>query len=175
MGSKKNETYPPTIREVKKRLHGTAKSFDVDLLLREGTLTLVRFVTVVAMKGDENRFPAGSYTYGFFWDDRNYDIYRMHLPDGTLYAHRFDVLKNTRFTGKRLEWTDLLLDVWIYPDGQLVWKDEEQVEEYLRKGWMSREDLKVVERTRAQIEGNWPAILAEAAALIARLEQPSAK
>ena len=37
MGSKKNETYPPTIREVKKRLHGTAKSFEI---MRKGAWDL---------------------------------------------------------------------------------------------------------------------------------------
>jgi predicted RNA-binding protein associated with RNAse of E/G family len=166
MARSKDGKHPPLIREVKRRLRGAPKEFDVELLLRQGTLTLVRFVTTTAMKGDENRFPPGSYTYGYFWDDRNYNIYRMHLPDGSLYAHRFDLLKNAGFDGKRLEWTDLLLDVWLYPGGRVQWKDEDQLEEYLSKGWMSLEDGELVLRTRLLLEASLQEIAAEADSLL---------
>ena len=154
------------ITEVKLRLRGEPKQFEVEMLRREGALTLVRFVTKTAMKGDENRFEAGSYTFGYFWDDRNYNIYRMHLADGSLYAHRFDVLKDVAFDGKRLYWTDLLLDAWLLSDGQLAWKDEDQLEDYLSRGWMSVEDGELVLRTRLLLEASVGQIVAEAEDLL---------
>jgi predicted RNA-binding protein associated with RNAse of E/G family len=160
---------PRTITEVKLRLRGEPKQFEVELLLREGTLTLVRFVTQTAMKGDENRFAAGSYTYGYFWDDRSYNIYRMHLASGELYGHRFDILRDAQLEGDRLLWTDLLLDVWLYADGRIVWKDEDELAEYLREGWMSREDGELVRRTRRELERSFDHIVAEADELLGRV------
>jgi predicted RNA-binding protein associated with RNAse of E/G family len=154
------------ITEVKLRLRGEPKQFEVELLLREGGLTLVRFVTQTAMKGDENRFAAGSYTYGYFWDDRNYNVYRMHLASGKLYGHRFDILRDAHLEGDRLFWTDLLLDVWLYADGRVAWKDEDELAEYLREGWMSQADGELVRRTRSELERSFDRIVAEADELL---------
>jgi predicted RNA-binding protein associated with RNAse of E/G family len=166
---------PRHISEVKNRLHGDPKVFEVEELLREDGFMLVRFVTTAAFKVDTNVIHAGSYTYGYFWEDRNYNIYRMHLADGTLFAYRFDILRDVRLLEDRLEWTDLLLDEWVYLDGHVEWKDEDQVRRFREAGWMSEEDEALVQRTRQELEARLPDILQEADEILARAEEMASR
>jgi predicted RNA-binding protein associated with RNAse of E/G family len=155
-----------TVTEVKHHLRGNRDEYQVELLWRDSTLVLVRFVAKTVMKGDGVRFPAGAYTYGYFWDDRNYNIYRMHFPDGQLFAHRFDVLKDFRFDEDRFEWTDLLLDLWVYADGSTTWKDDDQVAAFLESGRMSPEDGALVAEVREILATTHDELIAEAGQIL---------
>lgn len=80
--------------------------------------------------------------------------------------------------GDREIWrtTDLFLDVWLPRDGGFLVLDRDQLEEALRKGWLSRRDAdraleEVVRIQDAHAEGRWPPPVVEAWTLErARLE-----
>ncbi len=116
-------------------------------------------------------FPAGSRTYGFFWARRHYLLYALHAPDGTLIAHRFDVVDEVRLRPDHVEYLDLALDVWVDPSGEAWTEDEDEVAELKGRGLLSPHRLALIERTRRLLLTRHQRIVSEAQAELRRLGQ----
>jgi hypothetical protein len=62
----------------------------------------------------------------YYFYDRYYNINRIHDRDThALRGWYCNIARPARWTGEALEWDDLELDVFVYPDGDLILKDEE--------------------------------------------------
>ena len=81
----------------------------------------------------------------FLFKDRPYDVGRVYRPDGTWTGYYVDVLEAVRWTGSdptTLEpVVDLFLDLWIAPDGQYVVLDEDEFDEAIGAGILTREQI----------------------------------
>jgi predicted RNA-binding protein associated with RNAse of E/G family len=107
-------------------------------------------------------FPAGSYTLGFFWAGRHYNLYRFTRPDGAVIVYRFDVVDAVQITPQHVRYTDLLLDAWLPPGGPLRVEDADEAEAAARAGLLSPRRRAIIERTHRLLERAWPRIIAEA-------------
>jgi len=111
---------------------------------------------------------AGSDAVWFTFPGLWHDIGRFHLADGTFTGTYANILTPPLLQTDRV-WhtTDLFLDVWITPAGELSVLDEDQLEEAIRREWISpdtaqraREEVRWIrERFR---EGRWPPPVVEA-------------
>ena len=147
--------------EIKHRVRGADKVFEVQPVLRAPGFIVVRFVSDRPLKVDGHPIESGSVTLGYFWSDRTYNVYRVAGPGGALVAHRFDILRDVSIAEDRIEWTDLLVDAWVWPDGRVEWKDLEQLAKYRACGWIPEADVARVRRTRAALDAGFPRIVAE--------------
>lgn len=125
-------------------------------------LAIVRFVHSGSRTAGEFVFPAGSVTIGFFWAGRHYNLYRITGPDGAVIVYRFDVVDAVRITATHVSYTDLLLDLWVTPDGRLHVEDEEEVRAAEAAGLLSARRRQIIARTRAWLTRAHPRIIAEA-------------
>ncbi|MDR5683487.1 MAG: DUF402 domain-containing protein [Armatimonadota bacterium] len=84
----------------------------------------------------------GYWAVWFLFKGRPYDVGRVYRPDGSWMGYYVDVLKPVRWRGadpKTLEpLVDLFLDIWVAPDGTYSVLDEDEFEEAIRKGHLSR-------------------------------------
>ena len=87
-------------------------------------------------------------------------------PHGRLIAHRFDVVEDVRLAERDVSYTDLLLDVWVDPQGNARVEDEADVLEYARRGRLSAARQERIDRTRALLLRRHAAITREAARLL---------
>ena len=156
---------PVQIQEIKHRLNGSSQSFLCDLLYRSTEALVLRFQATGTPYAAVART-----TEGFFWQGRNYLVYRMFDQDGALVGHRIDVCRDVRFGQESIEWTDLLLDLFITPAGELRVLDEDEVASAITAGLLSPQDQEIIARTRALLEADYQAVVEEAA----RLWQPGA-
>lgn len=154
------------ITEVKRHLDGRTERFDCYLVLRRPHLAVVCFDHEKQRRAGGYRVPAGSRTYGFFWRRRPYVLYRIAGPDGRLIAHRFDVVENVRLGEGEVSYTDLLLDLWVDPDGQARLEDEDEVEEHARRGLLAPAQRRRIETTRDLLLRRHRVIVREAARLL---------
>ncbi len=69
----------------------------------------------------------GTYSFGYFWRDKNYNVYHFVLPDGKSIGLYINIACSTRITSHSIEWRDLYVDVWIDSDGNLTLLDEDEV------------------------------------------------
>lgn len=151
------------ITEIKHHLDGRSQTFLCDLLLRGEGVMVLRFQT----SGSAYAAVART-TEAFFWEGRNYLIYRMFSETGELVGHRFDVCRGVRFGEDTLEWTDLLLDFFVTPAGELQALDEEEVAEAVALGRLDLEGQAILRDTRFLLEHEYTSILQEAALLWAQ-------
>ncbi|MFC1575879.1 DUF402 domain-containing protein [Gemmatimonadota bacterium] len=105
---------------------------------------------------------AGSDAVWFTFPGSWHDIGRFHRADGTFTGIYSNILTPPVFLeGGIWETTDLFLDVWVDPHGDLTVLDEDQLENALQRGWVSPAQA---ERAREEVEwigkefrqGRWP-------------------
>lgn len=147
-----------SITEVKHHLDGREERFDCELLLKRDDSALVRFVfhQDAPHKDGPFRLPAGEIvTLAAFWERRSYLIYRLLDAGGQLIGHRFDVCEDVRI-GDEIHYTDLLLDVWMPPDGTIHVLDQDEVENARISGRMTERQNAVVKRAESDLSERWP-------------------
>ncbi len=148
-----------TVTEVKRFLDGRTESFQCEGLALGAREAVIRFHHRQERTVGGFHFPVGSVTYGFFWRGRHYTLYRFIGPDGRLIAHRFDVVDGVRISRQRIEYLDLLLDLWVDPHGRARLEDEDDVREYAARGLLSPERLALIERTRRHLTARYRRII----------------
>lgn len=162
---------PPGQTRISERKHypdGRLQEFDCLLLRRTAGTVAVRF-DHIGPAASRYGVPEGSYTVGYFWQDRLYNLYRIRDPAGRGLRDRFDVICDCRITAGAVDYTDLYLDLLIDPSGRMTREDEEELEEALGAGMISAPErdraLRVLEELAAgacrraieDAERFWPA------------------
>ncbi len=150
------------ILETKRHLDGRQEQFTCGRIAVSPRLAIVRFAHSGPRTAGEFFFPAGSVTIGFFWAGRHYNLYRITGPDGAVIVYRFDVVDAVRITPTHVSYTDLLLDLWVTPDGRLRVEDEEEVQAAIAAGLLSARRRRIIARTRAWLTRVHPRVIAEA-------------
>lgn len=150
------------ILETKRHLDGRRERFTCDLISVSRRLAIVRFAHSGSRRAGEFFFPAGSFTIGFFWAGRHYNLYRITGPGGAVIVYRFDVVDAVRITPTHVSYTDLLLDLWVTPDGHLRVEDEDEVKAATAAGLLSARRQQIIARTRAWLTRSHPRVIAEA-------------
>lgn len=131
------------ILERKQKPDGSWREYECGLLHLEPGLAVVEF----RMAGGGNVYhppvdiPPRSVSHGWFWTRRPFNLYRMHGPDGSLLAHRFDAVAGVRLSRDVVEYRDLVLDWWVLPDGTLIEEDRDEFEELLGAGKLTADDV----------------------------------
>ena len=166
---------PGTILEVKRFPDGRWEEYRCQALLVEPQRAVVRFVSQGPRPWRGGSIPAGSTTYGFFWRRRPYNLYHMLSPDGTLLAHRFDVVTEVRIDRERIEYLDLGLDVLVLPQRRVLVEDEDEVAAYAAQGLLSAEQLALIGQTRLLLQTYHSRIIKAARVALARLTEPWAE
>jgi hypothetical protein len=157
----------PRYREVKVKPGGEQLTYETDLVHRDRTLVIVRFLMRVG--GGPPRLPvevpAGSVSYGYFWARRPYNVYRWLRADGTLIAHRFDAVAEVRIAEDSVRYRDLALDWWALPDGTLIEEDRDELEALAASGALSAADLDRANEAARQVFSRYRHIIDEVVAL----------
>lgn len=69
----------------------------------------------------------GTYSFGYFWSDKNYNVYHFVMPDGNSLGFYINIAYKTIITAHSIEWRDLYVDVWIDKGGSVAVLDEHEV------------------------------------------------
>ncbi len=152
------------ITEIKHHLDGRIEHFICEVVELESDRAILRY------KGHRDHplrdgplyLPAGEIvTWAFYWEGRNYLIYKLISSAGLLYGHRFDICADVCITQETIHWRDLVLDLWVDPSEQIYVLDEEEVAEYKARGLFTKKQLGVIEETKRHLLENYREILAE--------------
>ncbi len=163
--------FPPgtPVVERKRKPDGAVASFKCDLLAAGDGFALVLFT--LAQAGGFHMpvpIPSGTRSYGFFWEDRPYNAYRLVSSTGAILAHRFDAVADVQITIKEVSFRDLVLDWWVLPGDILLEEDRDEFDSLASAGSLSNRDIELVSQATDAIHNSFPAIVDELAALHAR-------
>ncbi len=111
---------------------------------------------------------SGSDAVWFTFPGRWHDIGRFHRADDTFSGLYANILTPPTFEDEGSVWrtTDLFLDLWLSPEGELSVLDRDQLEEAVREGVV---DPATAERAREEVRrlrtahgrGTWPPLVVE--------------
>jgi hypothetical protein len=158
----------PRIAEVKRKLDGSCKRYELELWRFEPREAVV--ARWVAPPGNPYALPAGAVSWGV-WPlaaDALWGCYRIHGADGRVRAYRFDALERTSCDGLRVEYHDLLLDALVAPGAQplVQWEDEDEVRDAMRAGALSAQQIARLNDFRALFTASAADVLREVDRLI---------
>ena len=154
------------ILEIKRHLNKPDESYLCDLFKRDSACIVLRYVSERRGKVGSVTFDVGSVTYAYYRDGGGYVLWRMFGADNKLKGHLFHICKDQEVSEDRVEYLDLLLDIWIDANGQLSILDRDEVEECATQGALSEQDLAWITRQEVEIVGNWRQIIADVNALL---------
>lgn len=128
--------------EIKHRIGKSTQRFNLENWHHSPDLVVGRWVAAVTQTYTS---PAGAYSWGVWWKNENIGAYRVHDPFGNLMAYRLDILKDVTIAKTdnecQLEFTDLIVDVWMWPHH----RDEKRT---IGSGDVSVEDLGELDASR---------------------------
>lgn len=88
--------------------------------------------TMLTNKG-ELTITKGCYTIAYYWKDRPYNVYIWRDSNGNYLGAYLNIVKNTTFTDQYVVFEDLILDILVFPNGDYVILDEEELLEPLEQ------------------------------------------
>jgi hypothetical protein len=112
--------------ERKKLLAGGEERYRCDLVFHEGSFCVLRYVLDKPARVGSLDLDAGTVTYGFYWSDRRYTLYKWISPANTEVGNYFNVADQISISRTEVVWRDLILDVLIKQDGAVEILDEEE-------------------------------------------------
>ncbi|BAQ10949.1 hypothetical protein OXB_2478 [Bacillus sp. OxB-1] len=77
--------------------------------------------------------PKGSYTIGYYWKDRPYNLYVWRDEKGKYLGSYFNIVKNTYMTDQLVSFEDLIIDIMVLPNGEYFILDEDELPETLSR------------------------------------------
>ena len=149
------------ILEVKRHLNKPDQSFLCDLLTRGKDYLVLKYVSEVGGKVGEVTFEIGSTTYAYYKTGLGYVLWKMSNPGERLAGYLFHICRDLQVADDSVEYLDMLLDVWIYPTGEITILDRDEVEECVEKGVIGERELNWIARQEQEIILNWSKIIAD--------------
>ena len=119
----------PVIEEIKEHKNKETQRFLCNVLHREANYLVVSFHSEKEGNIKDIVIPSGSTTIAHYWTDRGYVVWRMYGPERLPIGSLFHIVKNVIIARKHVRYLDLIVDIWITPDGNFRVLDEDELEE----------------------------------------------
>ena len=147
--------------ELKRHLNKPDEEYMCDLVARGADWVALSYVSNRAWEVADTLLPAGSQTLAFYQTGVGRVLWRMCAPSGDLKGHLFHVCRDVRVKENRVDYLDLLLDIWIDSDGGVAVLDREEVDACLKAGKLSEADLQIIAAEEKRIVAYWPELVRE--------------
>jgi hypothetical protein len=136
------------IEEIKRHKNKPEQRFLCDLALREpGHIVLVYHAASAGRIADIYIAP-GSTTIAHYWQSGGYVLWRMFAADRTLIGSLFHICANTDIQETSVSYDDLILDIWITPQGVARVLDEDELADAIDAGLVTKDERRWIEQQK---------------------------
>lgn len=153
-----------TVEEVKKHKNKPDQRFTCEVVHREDDRLIVRYRATGPGRVADIDIPSGSTTVAHYRQGQGFVLWRMFAPGGGLLGTLFHICHPVRIEPARVVYEDLLLDIWVSPEGASRELDRDEVQQCLRTGQLDQDELQWIERQAAEVIKNSDRLIREAAA-----------
>jgi hypothetical protein len=116
-----------SIAELKRKLDGRVLRYECEALAVSARRAVVLYRPQQPVELADVPVPPGAVSFGLYWTDRPYNIYRWVDSAGATVACYCNVAAETRISRTAVEWLDLEADVLVMPDARVRVLDLEEV------------------------------------------------
>ena len=139
------------IEEIKAHKNKETQRFLCTVLHRDAHYLVLYFSSQAEGRIRDIIIPAGSTTIAHYWSDRGYVVWRMFGPDGSLIGTLFHICTNVEITEQHVSYLDLIVDIWIAPDGTIRVLDQDEMEECKKEGLIGDDEAIFIEKQKQLI------------------------
>lgn len=149
------------IQEIKRHLNKADESYLCDLLARGSNYVIVKYVSEMPGRVGSVTFDAGSTTFAYYKTGMGHVLWKMLNPDNRLEGYLFHICRDLQVGENRVEYLDLLLDVWIDTDGRITILDRDEVEACAAEGVLTESEVIWITRQEQEITSAWRRIISD--------------
>lgn len=148
------------IEEIKRHKNKPEQRFRCDLALREpGHIVLVYHAASAGRIADITIAP-GSTTIAHYWQSGGYVLWRMFAADRTLAGTLFHICADTDIQDASVSYDDLILDIWITPQGAVRVLDQDELEDAIKAELVTGSEQRWIEKQKQLILADFTNIIA---------------
>lgn len=157
--------------ERKHKPDGTVREYTCRLVHESPALVVIRYDMPADGGGFVTPFALGpgSWSFGYFWARRPFNLYRMRDAQNQLLGHRFDAVTGVRFAPGEVSYRDLALDWWVLADDTLIEEDRDEFDALVAAGQLSASDAAAANDAARHIYSRYRHIIDDVAILEHRL------
>jgi predicted RNA-binding protein associated with RNAse of E/G family len=104
----------------------------------------------------------GSFTIAYYWTARGYVLWKLFDEKKQPIGALFHVCKNVSISDSAVTYLDLIVDIWISPDGLIKVLDEDELEECKNSGLITQDEMDWIENQKKFILKNHSKIIRSA-------------
>ena len=169
MGLMKDTATRKFCKEKKRLLSGTEVTYDCELVALSDRLGILKYSIDQQWQVGSLILRPGTVTYGFYWPDRSYVLYKWLSEDGDVLGDYFNIADSVMLSAQEFSWRDLVVDILVLTTGQIEVLDEDEMPESLD------EELRdYIESVKQMLLRNYPAVIMETIAILNRYVRSSA-
>lgn len=142
-----------TVLEIKHHLNKPTERYECERVAGGYGWAVLRYVTDRDYDLGPVRIEPGTVTLASYWADRRYVLWDLRSPGGDRVGWLCHICRPPAISADRIEYTDLVLDVWFWPDGTHVMLDEDELDECVRSRKLSRQEAQTARRTAEELVG----------------------
>ncbi|MBL7177874.1 MAG: DUF402 domain-containing protein [Desulfobacteraceae bacterium] len=142
--------------EIKHRLDGSIKRYECLPVHLSDDEAVIMYELTRKVRVDDLVLPAGSLSFGYFWSNRNYNVYHWVTETGETLGTYFNVCDETNISKEIVSWRDLIIDLLVTPDGRCRVLDSEELPQDLDE----RLAL-LIKETEQYLQGQYRSVIAE--------------
>ncbi|MBI4639861.1 MAG: DUF402 domain-containing protein [Candidatus Tectomicrobia bacterium] len=145
--------------EMKRNVHKEDQTFSCNLVHYQPDYVVISMPRTRPFVMLGSQLDPGGSTVAHFWNDRGYALYEFLNPGDRVVGYYFHLLSDVLIREDSVEYKDLLLDLWVYPDGRWVELDRDELDDCAQKGLISQEEMESANRWAKEIVRNFNAIV----------------
>ncbi len=142
--------------EIKHRLDGSVERYECLPVKVSAQEAVVMYQLTRKVRVDDLILPAGSLSFGYFWSNRNYNIYHWVTKTGETLGTYFNVCDETHIGKESVSWRDLIIDILVTPDGHYRVLDADELPLNL-----DEELASLIEKTVEHLSSRYRSVIAK--------------
>lgn len=151
------------IIEYKRHINKPTEIYSCNLLMKGDSFAIISYISDAVGKVADIQIPIGSKTLAWYDESLGFVIWKMICPKNNLIGYLFHICRDIVIEPDKIDYLDLLLDVWVCADGEIKILDRDEVEDSYAAGLIDSVDL-------AWIASNEELILRDLENIIGRME-----
>lgn len=118
-------------KEKKRFLSGKEIIYNCELVTLDIKFGILKYVVEHQQQVGALILRTGTVSYGFYWIDRPYILYKWFNKYGDVLGNYFSIADSVRLSEQEFFWRDLIVDILILPSGNVEVLDEDEEPEFI--------------------------------------------
>jgi hypothetical protein len=102
---------------------------------------------------------SGTVTLAHYWSNRHYVLWDLRSPAGDRFGWLCHICRPPAISADRIEYTDLVLDIWFRADGTHVMLDQDELNDCVASGRLSSDEADAARRTAEEVVADFRSIV----------------